>query len=457
MKRGEILFLSTEGKIMANRKRARKPVVLSKFKVGDKVRVKHGVRDTDYPDMPLGGWAGTITEVQEDGMYTVRWSKETLANIHPVVKKRSEKDGTVLEEYWLRDYDLEPDPGGPLDIEQPKAITTKPLSSKDQDDRIRMIFGLTSNDPLPNVGEDTLLRYYEYLSKNMRFPLRVTRFVETGPFEGRKETVTVLSLLDPASEPPDETEGLICQARLAGDRIEMPLAEFEVDGDAPGLQLLADYCYWFWNSAAEPDDHEAENEPQNPLATPMDRSSDDVNGPLSTLGAAVKCSLLGAFSGIVVGSAIGAIPGAERGVYIGGTTLGVLGAILGGRFGFFFGAINRIRFGRIFGIVFGVVNGALLGAYLGVLLTAWIGAIPGLLLGAMIAIFRPRRRVDILSPFFGAIAGSGIGTGILALCRNHDGAVEGMIYGGTIGAVVGVVLFLAVVVSLNVMPNERNG
>jgi hypothetical protein len=54
-----------------------------------------------------------------------------------------------------------------------------------------------------------------------------------------------------------------------------------------------------------------------------------------------------------------------------------------------------------------------------------------------------------LSPFFGAIAGAGIGTGILALCRNHDRAVAGMIYGGTIGAVVGVVLFLAVVVSLN--------
>ena len=124
---------------MANRKRARKPVVLSKFKVGDKVRVKHGVRDTDYPDMPLGGWAGTITEADKTGTYTVRWSKETLAKIHPVVKKRSEKDGTVLEEYWLRDYDLEPDPGGPLDIEQPKrdydqAAVVQGSGRPDQDD-----------------------------------------------------------------------------------------------------------------------------------------------------------------------------------------------------------------------------------------------------------------------------------------------------------------------------------
>ena len=26
--------------------------------------------DADYPDMPLGGWAGTIAEVHGDGMYT---------------------------------------------------------------------------------------------------------------------------------------------------------------------------------------------------------------------------------------------------------------------------------------------------------------------------------------------------------------------------------------------------
>ena len=32
----------------------KKPVV-TKFKVGDKGRVKHGVTDTDYPDMPRGG------------------------------------------------------------------------------------------------------------------------------------------------------------------------------------------------------------------------------------------------------------------------------------------------------------------------------------------------------------------------------------------------------------------
>ena len=86
-------------------KKKKKSPIPAKFKVGDKVRVKHGIKDVEYPDMPLGGWAGTITEIHKDGMYTIRWSHETLAAIHPVFKKRSEKDGTVLEEYWLGDDD----------------------------------------------------------------------------------------------------------------------------------------------------------------------------------------------------------------------------------------------------------------------------------------------------------------------------------------------------------------
>ena len=147
---------------MPRKPRASSPV--AKFKVGDKERVTDGLRDTDYPDIPLSGWAGTITKVHKGGMYTIRWSRETLAAMHPVVKQRSEKDGTFLEEYWLGGDDLEPDLGGPLQIEQPMEITTKPLSPKDQDDRIRMVFGLTSNDPLPDANDETLEAYHEYLS-----------------------------------------------------------------------------------------------------------------------------------------------------------------------------------------------------------------------------------------------------------------------------------------------------
>ncbi len=51
------------------------PKTKPKFAIGARVRVKSGVRDTDFPDMPLGGWAGTITEIHSDGMYTVCWNQ----------------------------------------------------------------------------------------------------------------------------------------------------------------------------------------------------------------------------------------------------------------------------------------------------------------------------------------------------------------------------------------------
>jgi hypothetical protein len=218
------------------------PSPVAKFKVGDKVRVKRGTRDTDYPDIPLGGWAGTISEIHKDGMYAIRWSKETLAAIHPVVKRRSEKDGTVLEEYWLGDDDLEPDNGGLLNIEQPTEIIFKPLLPKDQDDRIRMVFGLTSNDPLPEVDDETLTAYRDYLAKNLTFPFQA----EYGEEYGHPERVKVVGLGDPDLEPMiDEDDGILCEARMEGEVVTLPLGELE---DAkPNRKLIDDYCYWFHN------------------------------------------------------------------------------------------------------------------------------------------------------------------------------------------------------------------
>ncbi len=45
--------------------RMMKGPVNAHFQVGDRVRVKPGVSDPDFPDMPLGGWSGIVTEVIE--------------------------------------------------------------------------------------------------------------------------------------------------------------------------------------------------------------------------------------------------------------------------------------------------------------------------------------------------------------------------------------------------------
>src|SRR4051794_1886471 len=57
------------------------------FSIDAKVRVKAGVKDPDNPDMPIGGWCGTVAEVEMSWQpcgYLVRWDQRTLGQMHPV-------------------------------------------------------------------------------------------------------------------------------------------------------------------------------------------------------------------------------------------------------------------------------------------------------------------------------------------------------------------------------------
>src|SRR5262249_36952463 len=59
-------------------KKARTP---ARFAPGAQVRVKPGTTDPDFPDIPLGGWAGTIQEVDQRSVpttYLIGWDRRTL-------------------------------------------------------------------------------------------------------------------------------------------------------------------------------------------------------------------------------------------------------------------------------------------------------------------------------------------------------------------------------------------
>ena len=105
-----------------------------------------------------------------------------------------------------------------------------------------MVFGLTSNDPLPEVDDETLTTYRDYLSKNLVFPFQA----QHGAEYGHPERVKVIGLGDPDEEPMiDDTYGILCEARLEGEVVILPLSELE---DAkPNRRLIDDYCYWFHN------------------------------------------------------------------------------------------------------------------------------------------------------------------------------------------------------------------
>lgn len=210
------------------------------FKIGDKVRVKTGVSDPDFPDIPLGGWSGTtkVISAKPPITYLIEWDRRTLKSMHPIYKKRCERDGLFCESMWLGQEDIESDDGTPIPIEQPTKIVTSPLSPKDQDDRVRMALGLTHDDPLPDVCEKTLLTYRRYLTANLKFPFKAKS-------ENDGMSLTVHRLLDPEEDDIDEDEGLLCEARNHQGAFPVPLSELD---DAVGNRnLVGDYGYWFCN------------------------------------------------------------------------------------------------------------------------------------------------------------------------------------------------------------------
>ena len=228
--------------------RKKKPVTAPRFALGDHVRVKPGVADPDYHDLPLGAWAGEIIEINKRNppTYLIRWNQHTLDNIHPVYRQRAERDAFDVQELWLGDDDLLPDTGEPVSIEQPVCIKARPLSPDDQDDRVRAAIGITSDQPLPDVTEETLIIYYKYLAVRLTFPFEAEYSAETGPMESKSYPVIVLGLLDP-EEYDDSDYGLLCQARQGKRLVQVPLSEVEVPKGKPNHDLIADFSYWFWN------------------------------------------------------------------------------------------------------------------------------------------------------------------------------------------------------------------
>jgi hypothetical protein len=224
--------------------RKRSGSVPSHFKPGDKVRVKHGVRDPDFPDIPLGGWTGVVKEVEQaEGriMYLIAWDRATLRGMHPIYKKRCERDGLELESMWVGDEDLEPDDGTPVAIEQPTSIDTKPLSEKDQDDRVRMALGLTHDDPLPGVSRKTLLAYHRYLAAHLKFPIKARYEKRIGWSERVEMPLTVTGLLRPEECEIDEQYGIIATGRDPEEAVDFPLAEIEAKGSSPSCRMIRDY------------------------------------------------------------------------------------------------------------------------------------------------------------------------------------------------------------------------
>jgi hypothetical protein len=125
-------------------------------------------------------------------------------------------------------------------------VVAKSNTRHDQMKRIVEALG-AFGEPLPSVDEETLSRYYKYLSARLSFPFTAHYPEPTTSLEEEQYRCTVLELLDPVKDIFDVFDGIFCKTRKGKYEINLPLFELEVPDDSPNLQFIEDYWYWFWN------------------------------------------------------------------------------------------------------------------------------------------------------------------------------------------------------------------
>ena len=156
--------------------------------------------------------------------------------------------------------------------------------------------------------------------------------------------------------------------------------------------------------------------------------------------------------GAAVGTIAATTPDGARLIGIAAGIMAMICAVPGSRYGFFFGHVNRIRFGGLFVGSVAAVGGAVLGGLFGVVASMPLGALIGGLGGWLFARAISQRDYRFRNGLLGVFLGACLGVVVLALQRDQVAALPGTMLGAGIGAVIGPILFLALIGTLNSLP-----
>jgi MFS family permease len=171
-------------------------------------------------------------------------------------------------------------------------------------------------------------------------------------------------------------------------------------------------------------------------------------------------AVLGGIYGSALGSAINTTGAAET-IGLAAALMALICAVPGARFGVVFGMVNRVHFGRSFVGMFAAIGGAILGGFFGIVAVMPCGAILGAVCGWFFnrVILQQGFFKRFLGGFVGVVLGACVGATALALRRDQAAAPVGIAWGAGIGAVVGPLLFLLFIRTLNSLPRwqDREG
>jgi hypothetical protein len=114
----------------------------------------------------------------------------------------------------------------------------------DDESRIRAVFGISDNTPIPQVSQESLLVYRKHLLDSLRFPFEALHAETAPPVRRLFRCVAVLGFSETFSH---RLQTLLCRVCNDGKEIELPLAELGVREDNPNYQLVEDFTRWYWN------------------------------------------------------------------------------------------------------------------------------------------------------------------------------------------------------------------
>ncbi len=157
-------------------------------------------------------------------------------------------------------------------MEQPTNIVTPPLSMDDPDDRIRIVFGLTSDDPLPKADEQTQQKFLDYLKAHLSFPFKAEHYPATDVGSGRIGEVTVLGFAD---LPFVRKAGVVLHARMGTEEVQVAAVGLHVSDGDPNRRYVEDYTYWLWDVQDYEEADEEPPPPQFPIRTMAYDGPDD--------------------------------------------------------------------------------------------------------------------------------------------------------------------------------------
>ena len=121
------------------------------------------------------------------------------------------------------------------------------MSIADDEKRVAQILGIEEGEELPDVSEEYLEMYHQYLNDHLSFPFEAEYSRETGPLEDTYYDIKVTGLSDLDESADSGFYGLFCYGKQGRRKVVVPLAEVDVKERGKNEELVDDDKMWFWN------------------------------------------------------------------------------------------------------------------------------------------------------------------------------------------------------------------